>query len=95
MVPIKNIDAATVANEFLKNIICRHGVPKHLHSDRGTQYLSNIVNEVCRLLDVKKTQTTSFHPQCNGQSERMISVILNSLYVDDKHDDWDKDILFV
>lgn len=97
MVPIKNIDAAIVANEFLKNIICRHGVPKYLHSDRGTQYLSNIVKEVCRLLDVKKTQTTSFHPQCNGQSERMMSVNLNSLskYVDDKHDDWDKDIPFV
>ena len=97
MIPIKNIDARTIADEFLKNIACRHGVPKFLHSDRGTQYLSHIVREVCKLLEVKKTQTTSFHPQCNGQSERMMSVILDALskYVDDKHDDWDKDIPFV
>ena len=98
LIPVPNITAQTVANEFLKNIICRHSVPKYLHSDRGSNYLSNIVKEVCKLLKVKKTQTTSFHPMCNGQSERFMSFILNSLskYIsDNKHDDWDRHIPFI
>ena len=59
--------------------------------------MSTIVKETCKLLDVKKTQTTSYHPSCNGQSERMMSSILASLskYVDDTHDQWDRLIPFI
>ncbi|VDI23492.1 Hypothetical predicted protein [Mytilus galloprovincialis] len=97
LIPVKSITAVTVADAFIKNVICRHGICKTLHSDRGTNYLSNIVRETCRLLDVKKTQTTSFHPQCNGQSERMMSTIVNSISkrIDDDEDNWDRFIPFI
>jgi hypothetical protein len=79
LVPLQNILATTIDDALINHVICQHGIPNVLHSDRGTSYLANIVRETCKLLNIKKTRTTSFHPECNGQSERMMSVISNSL----------------
>ena len=97
LIAVSNIKAETVARNFVKEIVCRHGAPLYLHSDRGTNYLSNIVKETCKILDVKKTQTTSYHPQCNGQSERCMSYIPASLAkrLDAEHDTWDRHLPFV
>ena len=96
LVPLNDIKASTVATAFLNNIVCRHGTPMFLHSDRGVNYLSHIVKETCRLLDIKKTQTTSYRPQCNGQSERMMSTIKDMLskYIEDTSD-WERYIPFI
>ena len=58
---------------------------------RGTNYLSAIVKETCKILNIKKTETTSWHPQCNGQSERTMATIKKELqsYIDVNHDEWD------
>ena len=55
------------------------------------------MRETCKLLNIKKTQPTSFHPECNGQSERMMSVISNSLAktIDDDEENWDRFIRFI
>ena len=61
LVPLKDIKAGTVTKAFVHNVVCRHGTPMFLHSDRGSNFLSNIVSETCKLLDVHKTQTTSYN----------------------------------
>lgn len=63
MVPIRNIDAVTVAI-FYK-------------ATAGHNIFSNVKKEECLLLNIKKVQTR-FQSQFNGQSERIIYVILNS-----------------
>lgn len=97
LIPLINIRAATVARAFLHRIICRHGAPRFLHSDRGTNYLSQLVKETCKLLNITKTQTTSYHPSCNGQSERMMSFITTSLskYISGPQDRWDELLPFI
>ena len=87
LIPVADIKAVTVARAFLREIVCRHGAPEYLHSDRGTNYLSNIVKFTCEFMGTKKTQTTSYHPQCNGQSERCMSYILAALskHLDEYH----------
>ena len=91
LIPLPDVKAETVALSFIKDVICRHGASAFLHSDRGTNYLSHIVRATCKLLSVKKTQTTAYHPQCNGQSERCMSYILSSLAkrLEKCHDQWD------
>jgi hypothetical protein len=92
LIAIPDAKAETVAKAFVERVILLHGAPQYLHSDRGTQYLSKLIKEAGKLFQVHKTQTTSYHPSCNGQSERMMSNILNSLskLLEDKHDIWDQ-----
>lgn len=42
------------------------GVPEALLSDRGTNLLSHLMTDVCRLLGTTKLNITAYHPQCNG-----------------------------
>ena len=96
LVPLQNSRATIIADALINHVICQQGIPNVLHSDRGTSYLANIVRETFKLLNIKKTQTTSLHPECNGQSERMMSVISNSLAknIDDEAN-WDSFIRFI
>ena len=93
LVPIKSTDARTVASCFYKEIIiCNHGCPKFLLSDRGTNFLSKLMIEVCRIMGTNKLNTSAYHPQCNAVQERFNSVILDTIshYVNKFHTDWDK-----
>lgn len=67
---VPTIDAPTIADLLVNEILPRHGAPRTLLSDRGSNFLSRFVKEVCFLMDAKKTFTTSYHPQCDGLVER-------------------------
>ena len=56
--------------------ICRHGVPEQLLSDRGTSFLSDLIQGVCDELGVKKMNTSGYHPQ---EMDLLKSLILLSL----------------
>ena len=64
--PIKKADAPTVAHEIMDSWIAHFGVPMQLHSDQGSQFQSQLVREMCALLNIDKTNTTTFRPQGNG-----------------------------
>ena len=46
--------AETIARLLVEEIVCRHGIPEELLSDRGTNFLPSLLQEVCKLLEVKK-----------------------------------------
>ena len=64
-----NQQAVTCANVFVKNLVCRYCVPESIHSDQGQNFESNVFKEMCKLLQMKKTRMTAYHPQGNGQVE--------------------------
>ena len=68
-VPLKTIDTETVA-EALVNIFSRLGVPEEILSDLGTQFVSDCMKEVTRLLSIKQITTTPYSPMCNGLTEK-------------------------
>jgi len=88
---VENIDAVTTARLLVDEIVCRHGAPRTLLSDRGANFLSKLVREVCKLINTKKINTSSYHPQTNGLVERFNGSIAKALsnYVSSDQKDWD------
>ena len=68
-VPLKNIDTETVA-EALLDLYSRVGIPEEVLSDLGTQLVSECMQEVSRMLSIRRLTTTPYHPICNGLSEK-------------------------
>ena len=68
--PVPDQKALRIAQLIAEEIVRFFGVPEALLSDRGTNLLSHLVLNVCKLLGVKKLNTTSYHPQCDGMVER-------------------------
>ena len=88
---VPNIDARTIANLLVERILARHGAPRTLLSDRGTNFLSNLVRSVCDLINTKKVNTTAYHPQADGIVERFNHTFCQSIsmYVSSDQKDWD------
>lgn len=88
---VPTINAETIAKLLVNEIIPRHGAPRTLLSDRGKNFLSLLVAEVCKLYSIKKVNTTSYHPQTDGLVERMNSTLCQtlSMFVSKNHKDWD------
>ena len=76
---IPNQEAKTVANKLIDELFCRYSMPEQLHSDQGAQFQSNLVAEVCRILQIGKSRTTPYHPQCDGVVERFNRTLLDML----------------
>ncbi len=55
--------ALTIAKLLVGEVITRHGVPKELLSNRGAAFLSNLLQEVYRLMGIHKVSTTAYHPR--------------------------------
>ena len=45
-------------------------MPAKLLSDRGANFTSALVEELCSAFAIQKCRTTAYHAQCNGQVER-------------------------
>jgi hypothetical protein len=89
--PVPEVSAETIASLFVRFILLRFGAVRSLLSDRGSNFLSEIVLETCKLCNVTKVNTSAYHPQTNGNVER-IHGSYNSMiskYVNVEHDDWD------
>lgn len=83
-------DARLLAKQFQDNIFRIHGLPSDIVSDRGATFSSQWWKEFLRMLDVKPNLSTAFHPQSDGQTERVNQTIELYLrcYCDYLQDDW-------
>ncbi|XP_076058196.1 uncharacterized protein LOC143035258 [Oratosquilla oratoria] len=69
-VPLKEVDSISVA-EALLTIFSRVGIPREILSDQGTRFTSQLMAGLHKLLGVKPSFTTPFHPSGNGRVERL------------------------
>jgi transposase InsO family protein len=67
----KTITAEETAQLYLDNIWRRTGLPQHVISDRGPQFASKLMRETWSKLNVNQALSTAFHPQTDGETERV------------------------
>ena len=88
---IPNQEAKTVLDKLVNELFCRFSSPEQLHSDEGRQFESELLKEVCKLLNIHKARTTPYHPQSDRLVERFNRTSLNMLAtsVKDHPFDWE------
>jgi len=77
--PLKDSEAPTCMRALYNGFFSRFGLPRQLHSDQSKNFESKLFHEFCELTGVHKSKTTPFHPQCDGQTERMNRTLLQML----------------
>lgn len=83
-------NAAELARQFLSSIFRLHGLPDRIVSDRGPTFVSRFWTAVQRHLHIAPAPSTAFHPETDGQTERVNGVLEDYLryFVNDRQDDW-------
>ena len=94
---LPSTEAPRIAQLLVDEILSRHGAPRTLLSDRGPNFLSSIVKEVCKLMNTRKANTTAYHPQTDGLVERFNGTLAEglSMYVSGNQKDWDRHLPLV
>ena len=71
-IPLTKLPSAKATAEVMMNRVFRiHGFPSDIVSDRGPQFISAFWKEFCRLIGATVSMSSGYHPQSNGQSERL------------------------
>ncbi len=96
-VPCKNPTAETIAQAYIEKVVCQFGPATTLLSDRGSNFLSDIVTEICKFMQTQRVSTTAYHPQTNGKTERFWGALNSMLkmFVDEDSTNWDLMLPFV
>nr|CAB3504395.1 unnamed protein product [Digitaria exilis] len=67
------------AEIYLARIVCLHGVPKTIISDRGTQFVARFWEQLQLSLGTKLIRSSAYHPQTDGQTERVNQILEDKL----------------
>nr|AAN04995.1 retrotransposon protein, putative, Ty3-gypsy sub-class [Oryza sativa Japonica Group] len=68
-----------LAELYLARIMCLHGVPKKIVSDRGSQFTSKFWQKLQEELGTRLNFSTAYHPQTDGQTERVNQILEDML----------------
>jgi len=85
-----NILSEEIAKIYRDEIWKLHGVPRTILSNRGPQFTLKFIEEFTKVLGTKTKLSTAYHPQIDGQTERINQEIGTFLqhYMNYQQDDW-------
>ncbi|KAG3089473.1 hypothetical protein PI125_g17984 [Phytophthora idaei] len=88
---VASLDTISFVGAMIEGVICRHGVPERLLSDRGSNFTSNLARSLYETLGIKKLLGSAYHPQTQGLVERFNGTLMGMLrmYVSETQTDWD------
>ena len=83
--------AMVVAQAYIQHVFKLHGIAMSIVSDRGSVFTSQFWRAVHSGLGTKLSMSSSYHPQSDGQTERMNQVLENMLrtWVNSRQDNWE------
>jgi hypothetical protein len=86
------VDAEQTALLFIRWVFALHGLPRHIVADRDSRFTSTLWRELMQALQTKVGLSTAFHPQTDGQTERVNRTMEQMLrmFVNSAQDDWDE-----
>jgi hypothetical protein len=81
-----------LAELYIARIVCLHGMPKKIVSDRGTQFTSKFWEKLHESMDTKLNISSAYHPRIDGQTERVNQILEDMLRACALKDNqsWDK-----
>ena len=87
---MKGTSAEGLARLFRDNVWKLHGLPESMVLDRGPQFAAELTKELNRMLGIKMKLSTAFHPQTDGQMERMNQELEQYLwfFIEHRQKDW-------
>ncbi|GBC32046.2 DDE-type integrase/transposase/recombinase [Rhizophagus irregularis DAOM 181602=DAOM 197198] len=86
---LETADAKEIARFIYEDIICRHGCPKKILSDRGSHFNNKLVKSLMEEFQIKHNFSTPYHPKTNGLIERFNKTLCESLAKLSNIEDWD------
>ena len=89
---MKDQTTKTVTKVFYECFIEVFGMPAKLLSDRGANFTSALVEELCATFSIQNCCTTAYHAQCNGQVECFHQTLFHMIgkLVCDKKAQWEQ-----
>ncbi|MBW0501581.1 hypothetical protein O181_041296 [Austropuccinia psidii MF-1] len=86
---MSSITSLDLAHLFIKNIFSKHGLPSSIGSDRGSLFGSSFWTNLCQHLKISRDLSTAYHPETDGQTERVNQILEQYLqmYVSYHQDD--------
>jgi len=84
------ITSADLARLFVLHVFSKHGIPSHVTSDRGLEFVSNFFQSLGTALDMRLHFTSGYHPEGDGQTEHMNQTLKQYLrvYCNYQQDNW-------
>lgn len=90
--PVKEANAKETAKFIYEEIICRHGSPQRILTDRGSHFNNQLIRELMEKFKIKHGLSTSYHPQTNGLVERFNKTLCEALAKLKENGEWDTKI---
>ena len=86
----KTLTSPKMADLLIREIFTRHGLPRSIVSDRGSKFIAKFWQSVTDKLRIKLNLSTAFHPETDGQTERVNQSVEHYLRVFTSYnqDDW-------
>jgi len=87
---MEKTSAEGLARLFRDNVWKLHGLPESIISDRGPQFAAGLMRELNEMLGIKSKLSTAFHPQTDGQTERVNQELEQYLrmFIDHRQEQW-------
>ena len=95
-IPLHSTDASHIAEELI-GVFARVGIPSEILTDQGSNFTSQLLIELYRMLHIHPIKTTPYHPQTDGLVERFNQTLKSMLRkaATKEGRDWDKMIPFL
>lgn len=94
--PLKTTTSKDVAEALLDHF-SRMGIPEEILTDRGSNFTSQLIQELYHMLGIRSIRTSAYHPQTDGMVERFNGTLKTGIrkFIMDHGRDWDKALPYI